>query len=122
MATPALIYLVFNASGDGAIGWGVPMATDIAFALGVLALLGRRVPAELRVFLLGLAVVDDLGAIAIIAIVYTDTIHWSNLFLGLALFAVMAGCIRLGVRSWASTSSCASSCGSSSWSPASTPR
>ena len=99
MATPALIYLVFNASGDGAVGWGVPMATDIAFALGVLALLGRRVPAELRVFLLGLAVVDDLGAIAVIATFYTDTIHWANLGLGVALFLVIAGCIRVGIRS-----------------------
>ena len=99
MATPALIYVLFNASGGDLIGWGVPMATDIAFALGVLALLGRRVPAELRVFLLGLAVVDDLGAIAIIATFYTDMIDWTNLGLGLGLFAVMAGCIRLGVRS-----------------------
>ena len=99
MATPALIYVLFNASGGDLIGWGVPMATDIAFALGVLALLGRRVPAELRVFLLGLAVVDDLGAIAIIATFYTDMIDWTNLGLGLALFAVMAGCMRMGIRS-----------------------
>ena len=99
MAAPALLYLILNTSGEGAVGWGVPMATDIAFALGVLALLGRRVPAELRVFLLGLAVVDDLGAIAIIATFYTETIHWTNLGLGVAMFLVIAGCIRMGIRS-----------------------
>ena len=99
MAAPALIYLLVNRSGDGVVGWGVPMATDIAFALGVLALLGRRVPAELRVFLLGLAVVDDLGAIAVIAIFYTDAIHWANLGLGVAMFALIAGCIRMGIGS-----------------------
>ena len=99
MAMPALVYLLFNWSGEGVNGWGVPMATDIAFALGVLALLGRRMPAELRVFLLGLAVVDDLGVIAVIATFYTETIHWTELGLGVATFAAIAACIRLGVRS-----------------------
>ena len=99
MAIPALTYLYFNWSGDGAVGWGIPMATDIAFALGVLALLGSRAPPELRVFLLGLAVFDDLGAIAVIAIFYVETISWTDLWLGLATFAAMAACVRLGIRS-----------------------
>ncbi len=99
MATPAIIYLLINGSGEGVVGWGIPMATDIAFALGVLALLGRRVPAELRVFLLGLAVVDDLGAIAIIAIFYTESIDWTHLGMGVAMFAVIAACVRLGFTS-----------------------
>ena len=99
MAAPALFYLYFNWSGDGAVGWGIPMATDIAFALGVLALLGSRIPPELRVFLLGLAVFDDLGAIAVIAVFYVETISWSDLWLGLATFAAMAVCVRLGIRS-----------------------
>ena len=99
MAVPALIFLLFNRSGESAVGWGVPMATDIAFAIGVLALLGKRVPAELRVFLLGLAVVDDLGAIAVIAIFYTESIHWTNLGLAVALFVVISGSIRIGIRS-----------------------
>ena len=99
MAMPALIFLLFNRSGEGTVGWGIPMATDIAFALGALALLGRRVPAELRVFLLALAVVDDLGAIAVIALFYTDTIHWTDLGLGIAMLGLIAACIRIGVRS-----------------------
>ncbi|MDE2861095.1 MAG: Na+/H+ antiporter NhaA [Chloroflexota bacterium] len=98
MAIPALIYLSFNPSGDGAAGWGIPMATDIAFALGVLALLGSRLPSELRVFLLGLAVFDDLGAIAVIAVFYADAISWLDLGLGVSTFAVMALCVRLGFR------------------------
>ena len=100
MVVPALVYVGFNGtSGEGAAGWGIPMATDIAFALGVLALLGRRIPSELRVFLLGLAVVDDLGAIAVIAIFYSDTINWTDLGTAVALFALIAVCVRVGIRS-----------------------
>ena len=99
MVAPALIYLAFNSSGGHAVGWGIPIATDIAFALGVLALLGRRLPAQLRIFLLGLAVVDDLGAIAVIAVFYTETVQWTDLGLALGVFAVIAACIRIGIRS-----------------------
>ncbi|GAB3656880.1 Na+/H+ antiporter NhaA [Glycomyces tarimensis] len=72
MVVPALVYTAFNFGGEGSHGWGVPMATDIAFALGILALFGSRIPSPARVFLLTLAIVDDLGAIAVIALFYTD--------------------------------------------------
>ncbi len=72
MVLPAGIYLAFNLGGVGAHGWGVPMATDVAFAVGVLALLGRRAPAELKVLLLSLAIVDDIGAIIVIAVFYSQ--------------------------------------------------
>jgi Na+:H+ antiporter, NhaA family len=72
MIVPAILFLAVNAGGVGASGWGVPMATDIAFAVGVVALLGRRVPDTLRVLLLGLAIADDIGVIAVIAIFYAD--------------------------------------------------
>ncbi len=75
MVVPAVIYLAFNAGGDGSAGWGIPMATDIAFALGVVALLGRRVPAPLKIFLLTLAIVDDIGAITVIAVFYSDALQ-----------------------------------------------
>ncbi len=75
MVVPAMIYLAFNAGSDAARGWGIPMATDIAFALGVLAVLGSRVPTTLKVFLLTLAIVDDIGAIAAIAIFYADDLR-----------------------------------------------
>ena len=99
MAAPAFIYFLINPSGESAVGWGIPMATDIAFALGVLALLGRRAPTELRVFLLGLAVVDDLGAISVIAIFYTDTIHWESLGIALAILVTIGVLVRVGIRS-----------------------
>ena len=100
MVIPAAIYVAFNlgGSGDAIRGWGIPMATDIAFALGVLALLGRRIPSELRVFMLGLAVVDDLGAIAVIAFAYTETIDFAQLGIAAALVVVMMVTNRLGLR------------------------
>jgi Na+:H+ antiporter, NhaA family len=97
MIVPALFYVAVNLGGGGVSGWGIPMATDIAFALGVLAVLGARVPASLKVFLLTLAVVDDVGAILVIAAVYTDDM--SIVWLGVA-GALLAGIVvlrRMGV-------------------------
>ncbi len=75
MIVPALIYVAFNAGGEGSAGWGIPMATDIAFALGVLTLFGSRVHPSLKVFLLSLAVADDIGAIVVIALFYTSDLN-----------------------------------------------
>jgi Na+:H+ antiporter, NhaA family len=98
MAVPAAIYAAVNAGGPGAAGWGVPMATDIAFALGVLALLGSRVPAALKVFLLTLAVVDDLGSIAVVALFYSRGVDLGALAVAAALLALVAVLVR--ARIW----------------------
>ena len=98
MIVPALIYAAVNAGGAGARGWGVPMATDIAFALGILALLGDRVPSGLRVFLAALAIADDLGAVLVIAFFYTGALDWGALGGAAAVFAVLAGLNRAGAR------------------------
>jgi NhaA family Na+:H+ antiporter len=83
MIVPAAVYLALNAGGAGEAGWGVPMATDIAFALGVLALLGSRVPNGLKVFLAALAIADDIGAILVVAFFYTGEVYWGWLALAL---------------------------------------
>ncbi|MBE8215382.1 MAG: Na+/H+ antiporter NhaA [Endozoicomonadaceae bacterium] len=101
MLCPALIYLLLN--GHDPIlqkGWAIPVATDIAFALGVLSLLGSRVPLSLKVFLTSLAIFDDIGAIAIIAVCYTDTLLWAALWMGLSclIFAVICNRLKVALR------------------------
>jgi NhaA family Na+:H+ antiporter len=99
MLFPALIYVAFNYNNPEHIsGWGTPMATDIAFALGILSLLGDRVNINLKIFLTALAIADDLGAILVIAIFYTESINVTQLINAALFLAVMIGANRLGVR------------------------
>jgi NhaA family Na+:H+ antiporter len=98
MIVPALIYTALNAGGPSVRGWGVPMATDIAFAVGVVLMLGDRVPPAVRTFLLALAVADDLGAIVVIAVFYTKAISLPMLGLAAALVGVLAIMRRLRIR------------------------
>ena len=99
MLVPAVIYLALNVGSAAASGWGVPMATDIAFAVGVLALLGRRVPVALRVLLLALAIIDDIGAILVIAVFYSSGIAVSGLAIAALGVLTILAMQRVGVRS-----------------------
>jgi NhaA family Na+:H+ antiporter len=98
MLAPAALYLTLAGGSATRSGWGVPMATDIAFAVGILTLLGKRVPAALRVLLLALAVIDDLGAIVVIALFYSSGVALSGLLVAAAGFAALFAMQRLGVR------------------------
>jgi NhaA family Na+:H+ antiporter len=99
MVVPALVYFALNAGAPTVRGWGIPMATDIAFALGVVVLLGRRVPLGLKIFLTALAIVDDIGAVLVIAIFYTAHLSIAALGAAAAVLAVLVGCNTAGVRS-----------------------
>lgn len=98
MVVPALFYTLFNFGTESAHGWGIPMATDIAFALGVLYLLGDRIPVSLKVFLTALAIVDDLGAVMVIAIFYTAEIDYFMLFTGLGFVVFLFLSKAFGIR------------------------
>ncbi len=98
MVVPAAMYAMLNVGGEGAPGWGVPMATDIAFALGVLAVFGSRAPIGLKVFLTALAIADDLGAVMVIAIFYTEKIRFGALGVAGILLAVLFLLVRAGFR------------------------
>jgi len=98
MAIPAGIFLLFNYGTDTQSGTGIPTATDIAFAIGLLSLLGKRVPASLKIFLTALAVIDDLGAIIIISLFYTTTLLFTNFIIALAIFILLLLINRLRVH------------------------
>ena len=98
MVVPALIFFAINPDGDAGRGWGIPMATDIAFAIGALVLLANRVPRALITFLVALAIVDDLGAVAVIALFYTDQLVWGALLAATAILGVLITFNLVGIR------------------------
>lgn len=99
MILPALLFVSLQGNRPGSEGWGIPMATDIAFSLGILSLLGRRVPLALKVFLAAFAIADDLGAVLVIAAFYSESIGWNYILIALVLFVALAISIRVGLRS-----------------------
>jgi len=99
MVAPALFYIMFNLGGKGANGWGIPMATDIAFVVGIMALLGPRIPLTLKIFVLALAIADDIGAVLVIAIFYTAEISITALIIAGIVLIILAVLNRLGIKS-----------------------
>src|ERR687891_343172 len=112
LVAPALIYLAFNAGEPTARGWGIPIGTDTAFALGVLALVGRRCPARIRVFLLTLVIVDDVGALTVVALAYTGHVSPIALLLSVVSSASCSPFVAPGSGTAFPTSSSVSACGS----------
>ena len=98
MLVPAAIYMMMQWGQEGAHGWGIAMATDTAFVIGCLAVLGRRIPQSLRVFMLSLAIVDDIGAILVVAIGYGSQLDWAALAVGGLEIAIVVGMGLLGIR------------------------
>ena len=99
MLVPAGVYLMLQSGQSGSAGWGTVMATDTAFVIGCLALLGSRIPASLRIFMLSLAITDDIGAILVVAIGYSSHVAWASLTLGIGACFFVRGMAALGVRS-----------------------
>ncbi|WP_250253086.1 Na+/H+ antiporter NhaA [Chryseobacterium sp. Marseille-Q3244] len=89
MLVPAVVYSIFNSGTEYSNGWGIPMATDIAFSLAIISMLGKKIPNSIKIFLAALAIVDDLGAILVIAIFYTEQIHWTYLLLSFGVTALL---------------------------------
>lgn len=98
MVVPAVIYVIFNAGGIGESGWGIPMATDIAFVIGLMALLGSNVPTNLKIFITALAIADDIGAVLVIAFFYTANLSFTALAAGAGIYVILLIANRLGVR------------------------
>ena len=98
MIFPALLYILFNAGNEGSAGWGIPMATDIAFVIGILALLGPRVPISLKIFVIALAIADDIGAVLVIAIFYTSDISFLSLLIAAGFILLLITANLLGVK------------------------
>ncbi|MCK4853107.1 MAG: Na+/H+ antiporter NhaA [Bacteroidales bacterium] len=98
MVIPATMFAVLHGDNPGSEGWGIPMATDIAFSLGILSLLGKRVPLSLKVFLAAFAIVDDMGAVVVIAAFYSESVGWDNLLIAMVLFIMLYLSIRSGMR------------------------
>jgi len=99
MIVPAVLFVLFNSGGDGAGGWGIPMATDIAFVVGIMALLGPRVPLTLKIFVLALAIADDIGAVMVIAIFYTSEISIAALIVAAVVLIGLVILNKLGTKS-----------------------
>ena len=100
MLIPAAIFILLQGNQPGHEGWGVPMATDIAFSLGILSLLGKRVPVSLKIFLTAFAIADDLGAVLVIAFFYSSQIYWTMILIAMGIFAFLWILMYVGLRNW----------------------